>query len=118
MIRPTVKVQEDVCPSCKSRILVTNWDDMEGIQVDPYRVDPTPITVEEETVCIVVGRSTYLLEETSVRTWRLSKRGSHTGDIQPVNPIAVLPHHRCGGRHDNEISMPAQLTSVPATPPY
>ncbi len=121
MIRATRKVQQDVCPACKQPILITNWDDLAGVEVSTYRVDPTPLAVEQETVCIVIGRPTYLLEETIVRTWRLSKRyaGQRPTPTTPFT-VAVVPHHLCGARFPAELDIGAltPIFTAATKPPF
>ena len=113
MNRPTKRAELDTCPQCGSSILITNWDDLQAIEVTPYRVDPTALTTEDETVCIIIGRPTYLLEENMARNWSLSRRGPHEMSY-PVSPrlIAVLPHHKCGARYPNELTKPPRFVGV------
>lgn len=117
MIRATKWAQLDICPACNGQILVTNWDDLEGIEVDAYRVDNTPLTPQDEAACIIMDRRTYLLEETIVGTWRLSRRWADRMQIpDSPHPVAVLPHHKCGARYPTRIMPPARPTFNTTTP--
>lgn len=118
MKRPTRRVQVDTCDSCNGMVLTTNWDDLEAVFVD-YVVDPTPVDRDQQIACLIAGRRMFYLEQTIVRTFRLSVR--HADNIARNLPfvVSVLPAHQCGNRHDSV--MPADivlaLTNVTAPLP-
>lgn len=92
------------CPKCEAVTLETDWDSIEHMTTPrTWRVDPTSITPNTETVCIITGRPTYGLY-TRGSSYELGLRDAlwhkwhHRG-----HPKHVLPAHQCD-------------TSLPGTP--
>lgn len=84
------------CPGCRESILETEYDHTHGVLVGLIRADPTPLTPDLETACIILGRHTYNHWHTTTGNTYLGSR-SHWHQYHPGGqPTHVLPAHKCG----------------------
>lgn len=124
MRRGPEEPRPDHCPRCSEPVLIYDWDDIDGVFHGPRKVDPTPISPPDEAACTVLGRPTYLLEQTVVGSYRLSRRFSHNLRRHTPYAIAILPAHQCGARYPTTLTDIADVTidelDTPpsSTPPF
>lgn len=97
------------CPHCRARTLVGMNDDELAFQT---RVDPTPLTHEQEIACVLTGRDTFALEErgngVAIKRrdhWVMASRSADHW------LVTVVPEHQCGARfpeaEKTETTLPA-----------
>lgn len=98
------------CPSCGMVVIVTDATESDpSFLVSQRMIDPTPLTLDEEVACVLVGRPTWTwscrwqqeaVDLRGLLWW--SGRPVETADTRPT----VLPEHVCGGRFTSTLQRP------------
>ncbi|KAB1658995.1 hypothetical protein [Pseudoclavibacter sp. CFCC 11306] len=108
------------CPRCRMVVLdVDTEESLPTVITGPHMVDPTPISLPEETACVLAGRPTWAW------AWRFGEHcldlrselywSQHDQEDAASRPV-VLPEHRCGGRFPSRLPAAATARRTPAQP--
>ncbi|KAB1647488.1 hypothetical protein F8O06_02810 [Pseudoclavibacter sp. CFCC 14310] len=109
------------CPRCRMVVLATDTEESLPTVITGQRlVDPTPISLPEETACVLTGRPTWAWAW-QFAVHRLDLRdpvlywGGHDQETPATRPV-VLPEHLCGGRFTTCLPAAATARRTPAQP--
>lgn len=104
MHTPRLHAQLTTCPRCNSAILTALDHPVAGLTT---RVDPLPLTAEDELSARLAGRLTYNL----IGSPLLARYQLHTRDETNIHkrPHPVVATHTCPG--------PIPATAIPPPPP-
>lgn len=106
------------CRHCSAPILTGQC----GVPGWPVRVDPTPLTAQQEVACLLTRRTTYTLTEQGRRIEISQPRTKWDITGHPPDRATVVPDHLCGARFPDPPPAPkpapTYLDDPDAPPPF
>lgn len=105
------------CRACSAQILSGQCGDPGWL----VHIDPTPLTAQQETACLLTGRMTFtLFESGAARRIEIVRRDQFSIRGHPPDTATVVPTHQCGARFPDPPREPARtyLTDPDAPAPF